>query len=43
VFFSLVDAREKLERRLHDYNEKRLHSALADRRPEEALRRLHGE
>lgn len=38
VFFNLVDAREKLERWRHDYNQKRPHSALADRTPEEFAR-----
>jgi putative transposase len=35
VFFNLADAREKLERWRRDYNEKRPHSALADRTPAE--------
>lgn len=35
VFFSLVDARAKLEQWRRDYNEKRPHSALADRTPAE--------
>lgn len=35
VFFSLTDAREKLERWKRDYNQRRPHSALADRTPEE--------
>ena len=35
VFFSLTDAREKLERWRHDYNQQRPHSALADRTPQE--------
>ena len=35
VFFSLVDAREKLERWRRDYNHNRPHSALADRTPQE--------
>ena len=38
VFFSLLDARQKLERWQHDYNEKRPHSALADRTPKEFVR-----
>ncbi len=38
VFFNLVDAREKLERWRRDYNQKRPHSALADRTPEEFVR-----
>ena len=35
VFFNLMDAREKLECWRRDYNQKRPHSALADRTPEE--------
>jgi putative transposase len=35
VFFGLVDARAKLEQWRRDYNEKRPHSALADRTPAE--------
>jgi putative transposase len=35
VFFTLTDAREKLERWRRDYNHHRPHSALADRTPEE--------
>ena len=35
MFFSLVDARDKLEHWRRDYNEKRPHSALADRTPAE--------
>lgn len=35
VFFSLTDAREKLERWRRDYNQNRPHSALADRTPAE--------
>jgi putative transposase len=35
VFFSLADARRKLERWHHDYNHCRPHSALADRTPTE--------
>jgi putative transposase len=35
VFFTLTDAREKLERWQRDYNHRRPHSALADRTPEE--------
>jgi putative transposase len=35
VFFTLTDAREKLERWRRDYNQQRPHSALADRTPEE--------
>ncbi len=38
VFFNLMDAREKLERWRCDYNQKRPHSALADRTPEEFVR-----
>lgn len=35
VFFDLSDARDKLDRWRHDYNQNRPHSALADRTPEE--------
>ena len=42
IFFSLTDAREKLERWRRDYNEKRPHTALADRTPEEFARTLDG-
>lgn len=35
VFFHLTDAREKLERWRRDYNQRRPHSALADRTPDE--------
>jgi putative transposase len=35
VFFSLADARRKLELWRHDYNHQRPHSALADRTPAE--------
>ena len=42
IFFSLADAREKLERWRRDYNEKRPHTALADRTPEEFARTLSG-
>jgi putative transposase len=35
VFFSLTDAREKLDRWRRDYNQARPHSSLADRTPEE--------
>ncbi len=35
IFFSLADAREKLERWRNDYNERRPHSSLADRTPAE--------
>ena len=38
VFFHLTDAREKLERWRRDYNQKRPHSALDDRTPEEFAR-----
>lgn len=40
VFFNLADAREKLERWRRDYNQKRPHSALADRTPEEFVRSI---
>ncbi len=40
IFFNLADAREKLERWRRDYNQKRPHSALADRTPEEFKRSL---
>jgi putative transposase len=42
VFFDLLDAREKLERWRRDYNQKRPHSALADRTPEEFVRSTRG-
>jgi putative transposase len=42
VFFHLADAREKLERWRHDYNQVRPHSALADRTPEEFVRSIRG-
>jgi putative transposase len=42
VFFNLVDAREKLERWRHDYNQHRPHSALADRTPAEFASILAG-
>jgi putative transposase len=35
IFFSLMDAREKLEHWQRDYNQRRPHTALADRTPEE--------
>ena len=35
VFFDLSDARKKIERWRHDYNQNRPHSALGDRTPEE--------
>ena len=38
IFFNLHDAREKLERWRRDYNQKRPHTALADRTPEEFAR-----
>ena len=41
IFSSLADAREKLER-WRDYNEKRPHTAPADRTPEEFARTLSG-
>ncbi len=40
VFFTLTDAREKLERWRRDYNQQRPHSALADRTPEEFAREV---
>jgi putative transposase len=40
VFFTLADAREKLERWRCDYNHHRPHSALGDRTPEEFVREL---
>lgn len=39
VFFSLVDARRKLERWREDYNRRRPHSALQDRTPAEVAAR----
>ena len=38
IFFNLTDAREKLEHWRRDYNQKRPHTALADRTPEEFAR-----
>ena len=40
IFFDLADARRKLECWRRDYNQKRPHSALADRTPEEFAREL---
>jgi putative transposase len=40
IFFNLTDAREKLEDWRRDYNQKRPHSGLADRTPEEFARTL---
>ncbi len=40
VFFSLADAREKLERWRRDYNQRRPHSALGDQTPEEYAAKL---
>ena len=40
IFFGLTDAREKLDRWKRDYNQKRPHTALADRTPEEFARQL---
>jgi putative transposase len=40
IFFDLADAREKLDRWRHDYNEHRPHSALDDRTPAEFARIL---
>jgi Integrase core domain len=42
IFFRLTDAREKLERWRRDSNQKRPHTALADRTPEEFARTLGG-
>jgi putative transposase len=42
IFFSLSDAREKLERWRRDYNQKRPHTSLADRTPEEFARAIGG-
>jgi hypothetical protein len=38
IFFSLTDAREKLDRWKRDYNQKRPHTALADRTPDDFAR-----
>jgi putative transposase len=38
LFFDLADARQKLERWRHDYNEQRPHGALSDRTPSEFAR-----
>jgi len=38
VFLSLADAREKIESWRRDYNQRRPHSSLADRTPEEFAR-----
>lgn len=40
LFFSLADAREKLEKWRQDYNESRPHSALGDLPPAEYLRQV---
>jgi len=40
VFFTLADAREKIERWRSDYNQNRPHSALADRTPTEFAREV---
>jgi putative transposase len=40
LFSSLADAREKIERWRRDYNQRRPHSALADRTPEEFARTI---
>ena len=40
IFFSLTDAREKMERWRYDYNQKRPHTALADRTPAEFVEAL---
>jgi putative transposase len=42
IFFSLTDARQKLEHWRRDYNERRPHTALGDRTPEEFVRALGG-
>jgi putative transposase len=42
IFFGLTDAREKLERWRQDYNQKRPHTALADRTPAEFAEALDG-
>ena len=42
IFFGLADAREKLEHWRRDYNQKRPHTALADRTPEEFARARGG-
>jgi putative transposase len=42
IFFSLTDAREKLKRWRHDYNQNRPHTALADRTPAEFAQQLGG-
>jgi hypothetical protein len=42
IFFSLSDAREKLERWRCDYNQKRPHTALGDRTPAEFAQALGG-
>ncbi len=39
IFFSLEDARQKLQEWQHDYNHVRPHSALADRSPAEVAAR----
>jgi putative transposase len=39
IFFSLADAKEKLEAWRNDYNKKRPHSALGDLTPDEFARR----
>ena len=42
MFSNLADAREKLERWRHDYNQARPHSGLADQTPEEFVRSIRG-
>jgi putative transposase len=42
IFFSLTDPREKLEHWRRDYNQRRPHTALGDRTPEEFVRALGG-
>jgi putative transposase len=42
IFFSLADARAKLERWRRDYNQKRPHTALGDRTPAEFAEALGG-
>jgi transposase InsO family protein len=39
VFLNIADAREKIERWRHDYNQQRPHSSLGDRTPRNSLRR----
>jgi putative transposase len=43
IFFSITDARQKIERWRRDYNQNRPHAGLADRTPEEFAKSLGGQ